>query len=146
MLCKLELNIMKMTAERDYAEEQERLNELAMEKFRQTKENTIAYCENELNEVFKTKAQTGKALIVQEEFVLEKDRIGNSVAYPLKLGDCTYADGRLSYIPNRKKMFNLETMESYLKSHCFSINYEEGTYYSYGLGRQKSTIMIISAE
>ena len=147
MFNKLELNIMKTIAKREYTTEaRERLNKLADEEFQQIKQNTIDYCENELNEVFDIIAQTKGDLIVKVEFALKKDRTGNTIAYPLKLGDCTYANGRLSYVPDKKQKFDLKTMEFHLKKYCFSITYEESTYYSYGLGRQKSTIMIISAE
>ena len=146
MLCKLELNSIKMIAEREYVEEQKRLDEIAKEKFQRIKEATISYCENELNEIFLKKAEKREPLTFSKKFHLEKDRIGNTLAYSIKLDNHTYANGEFSYRPDEKQIFDLRTMESYLKGYCFSIDYEDSSYRQYGLGYLKSTTMIISAE
>ena len=146
MLCKLELKSIKMIAEREYMEEQRKLDEIAKEKFQRIKENTISYCENELNEIFRRKAEKIEPLTFTKKFHLEKDRLGNILAYPLKLENCKYANGDLSYCADAKQIFDLKTMESHLKAHCFSVDYEDSFYKQYGFGDRKSKTMIISAE
>ena len=146
MLCKLELKTIKMIAEREYMEEQRKLDEIAKEKFQRIKENTISYCENELNEIFRRKAEKIEPLTFTKKFHLEKDRLGNILAYPLKLENCKYANGDLSYCADAKQIFDLKTMESHLKAHCFSVDYEDSFYKQYGFGDRKSKTMIISAE
>ena len=146
MLCKLELKSIKMIAEREYAEEQRKLDEIAKEKFQHIKEETIAYCENKLNEIFLKKAENIEPLTFTKKFHLEKDRLGNILAYSLKLENCTYANGDESYHPDEKQIFDLKTMESHLKAHCFSIDYEDSFYKQYGFGNRKSKTMVISAE
>ena len=146
MLCKLELKSIKMIAEREYAEKQRKLDEIAKEKLQHIKEETIAYCENELNEIFLKKAENIEPLTFTKKFHLEKDRLGNILAYSLKLENCTYANGDESYRPDEKQIFDLSTMESHLKAHCFSIDYEDSFYKQYGFGDRKSKTMIISAE
>ncbi len=146
MLCKLELNVIKTIAEKEYAEEQKRLDNIAKEKFQHIKEETISYCENELNEIFLKKAENRESLTFTQKFHLEKDRIGNIIAYALKLDNWTYSNGDFSWRPDEKQVFDLKTMESYLKGHCFSIDYEDSTYRRYGRGSLKSTTIIINAE
>lgn len=146
MLCKLELKSIKMIAEREYAEEQRKLDEIAKEKFQHIKEETISYCENELNEIFLRKAENIEPLTFTKKFHLEKDRLGNILAYSLKLENCTYANGDESYRPDEKQIFDLKTMESHLKAHCFSIDYEDSFYKQYGFGNRKSKTIVISAE
>ena len=146
MLCKLELKSIKMIAEREYMEEQRKLDEIAKEKFQRIKEETISYCENELNEIFLNKAENRELLVFTKRFHLEKDRLGNILAYPLKLENCKYANGDLSYCADAKQIFDLKTMESHLKAHCFSVDYEDSFYKQYGFGDRKSKTMIISAE
>ena len=135
-----------MIAEREYAEEQRKLDEIAKEKFQHIKEETISYCENELNEIFLRKAENIEPLTFTKKFHLEKDRLGNILAYSLKLENCTYANGDESYRPDEKQIFDLKTMESHLKAHCFSIDYEDSFYKQYGFGNRKSKTMVISAE
>ena len=146
MLCKLELKSIKMIAEREYVEEQRKLDEIAKKKFQHIKEETISYCENELNEIFIKKAENMEPLTFTKKFHLEKDRLGNILAYSLKLENCTYANGDESYRPDEKQIFDLKTMESHLKAHCFSIDYEDSFYKQYGFGNRRSKTMIISAE
>ena len=146
MLCKLELKSIKMIAEREYEEEQRKLDEIAKKKFQHIKEETISYCENELNEIFLKKAENIEPLTFTKKFHLEKDRLGNILAYSLKLENCTYANGDESYRPDEKQIFDLKTMESHLKAHCFSIDYEDSFYKQYGFGNRKSKTMVISAE
>ena len=146
MFCKLELKSIKMIAEREYAEEQRKLDEIAKKKFQHIKEETVSYCENELNEIFIKKAENIEPLTFAKKFHLEKDRLGNILAYSLKLENCTYANGDESYRPDEKQIFDLKTMESHLKAHCFSIDYEDSFYKQYGFGNRKSKTMIISAE
>ena len=146
MLCKLELKSIKMIAEREYKEEQRKLDEIAKKKFQHIKEETISYCENELNEIFIKKAENIEPLTFTKKFHLEKDRLGNILAYSLKLENCTYANGDESYRPDEKQIFDLKTMESHLKAHCFSIDYEDSFYKQYGFGNRRSRTMIISAE
>ena len=146
MLCKLELKSIKMIAEREYAEEQRKLDEIAKKKFQHIKEETISYCENELNEIFLKKAENIEPLTFTKKFHLEKDRLENILAYSLKLENCTYANGDESYRPDEKQIFDLKTMESHLKAHCFSIDYEDSFYKQYGFGNRKSKTMVISAE
>ena len=146
MLCKLELKSIKMIAEREYEEEQRKLDEIAKKKFQHIKEETISYCENELNEIFLKKAENIEPLTFTKKFHLEKDRLGNILAYSLKLENCTYANGDESYRPDGKQIFDLKTMESHLKAHCFSIDYEDSFYKQYGFGNRKSKTMVISAE
>lgn len=146
MLCKLELKSIKMIAEREYAEEQRKLDEIAKKKFQHIKEETVSYCENELNEIFLKKAENIEPLTFTKKFHLEKDRLGNILAYSLKLENCTYANGDESYRPDEKQIFDLKTMESHLKAHCFSIDYEDSFYKQYGFGNRKSKTMVISAE
>ena len=146
MLCKLELKSIKMIAEREYAEEQRKLDEIAKKKFQHIKEETVSYCENELNEIFLKKAENIEPLTFTKKFHLEKDRLGNILAYSLKLENCTYANGDESYRPDEKQIFDLKTMESHLKAHCFSIDYEDSFYKQYGFGNRKSKTIVISAE
>jgi hypothetical protein len=146
MLCKLELNVIKTMAEKEYAEEQKRLDGIAQENFQHIKEETISYCENELNKIFREKAEKREVLTFTKKFHLEKDRIGNTLAYGLSLDGYRYADGDFSWRPDEKEVFDLKTMEAYLKEHCFSIDYEDSTYRRYGLGYLESTTMTISAE
>ena len=146
MLCKLELKSIKMIAEREYAEEQRKLDEIAKEKFQHIKEETISYCENELNGIFLKKAENIEPLTFTKKFHLEKDRLGNILAYSLKLENYKYANGDLSYCADAKQIFDLSTMESHLKAHCFSVDYEDSFYKQYGFGDRKSKTMIISAE
>ena len=146
MLCKLELNAIKMMAEKEYEKEQKRLDEIAKEKFQHIKEETISYCENELNEIFLKKAEKRETLAFTQKFHLKEDRLGNTLAYALKLENCTYADGGFSYCPDEKHIYDLKTMESHLKNHCFSVDYKDSNYMQYGRGCQKSTTINISAE
>ena len=146
MLCKLELQSIRMEAERKYAEEQRKLDEIAKEKFQHIKENTISYCENELNEIFLKKAENIELLTFTKKFHLEEDRLGNILAYSLKLENYTYANGDSSYCPDKNHIFDLKTMESHLKAHGFSVNYEDSAYKQYGLGYQKGIEIIIHAE
>ena len=135
-----------MIAEREYAEEQRKLDEIAKKKFQHIKEETVSYCENELNEIFLKKAENIEPLTFTKKFHLEKDRLGNILAYSLKLENCTYANGDESYRPDEKQIFDLKTMESHLKAHCFSIDYEDSFYKQYGFGNRKSKTIVISAE
>ena len=131
MLCKLELKSIKMIAEREYAEEQRKLDEIAKKKFQHIKEETVSYCENELNEIFLKKAENIEPLTFTKKFHLEKDRLGNILAYSLKLENYKYANGDLSYCADAKQIFDLKTMESHLKAHCFSIDDEDSFYKQY---------------
>ena len=146
MLSKLELNSIRMKVEREYEEEQRRLDEIAREQFQHIKEETIAYCENELNEIFLKKAENREVLQFTKRFHLEKDRIGNTLAYPLQIEDYIFDNGDSSYRPDKKHIFDLETMESHLKAHYFTVIYEENPYKQYGVGYQKGIDMIIHAE
>lgn len=146
MLCKLELKSMKMKAEKEQAEEQRKLDEIASLKFENIKERTISYCNTILNTEMKERAKAMESLCVRIKFAISIDRLGNRIACTLVPEVQRYANGDFSYRPNPDEPFDLDTMVTFLQKHCFSVELKKSFYNRYGLGSQDCLEMIIDAE
>lgn len=146
MLCKLELNKIKINAIKDYEEEQRKLDEIAKTKFENIKERTISYCNTILNTEMKKLAETRSTLCVKMKFAVSTDRLGNKIACTLISERQRYANGDFSYRPNPDEPFDLDTMIIFLNKHCFSVDLKKSFYNRYGFGSQECLEMTIDAE
>lgn len=146
MLCRLELNKIKIDAIKDYEEEQRELDEIAKTKFENIKERTISYCNTILNTEMKKLAEARCTLCVKMKFAVSTDRLGNKIACALISEQQKYANGNFSYRPNPDEPFDLDTMITFLNKHCFSVDLRKSFYNRYGFGSQECLEMIIDAE
>lgn len=146
MLCRLELNKIKLNAQQEYDKEQKRLDEIAETKIKNIKERTISYCNTILNTEMKELAEARNSLCIRIKFAISTDRLGNKIACTLITEQQRYANGDFSYRPNPDEPFDLNTMMNFLNEHCFTVSLRKSFYNRYGFGTQDCLEMIIDAD
>lgn len=146
MMCAREMNGFKQVA--DFYNEIERAKEIAKEQEREErrKELSIAYCETEILELLKSAAKRGHRIIDITLGKVRRDSTWKNDYYSLiKKEKKHYANGKSSYcIDTNCFGFNLDTIISYLREHCYSVKVVETCYNEYGRGRQPAVMLIIS--
>lgn len=134
MKCALEILAMRELAEQNYAAEQARLDEECRIQHMGIIEDTFSYCENVIGPTFEKQALRRETPMYRLKGVIEKDRIGNKIFYPLTVESKKYANGENSYSPNHRSPLDVVSLHNYLKNYCFTVEFEESTYKQFGRG------------
>lgn len=144
MKCALEIVAMKELAETNYRIEQERLDEECRIKHMSIIEDTFNYCEEVIGPKLEKCALNREVPKFILEGVIEKDRVGNKIFYPLVAERQKYANGDRSYCPCYSKSIDVVSLINYLKNYCFTVKFEESTYKRYGWGECHSHLLTVT--
>lgn len=109
-------------------------------------ENTIDFCENELNNILLERASKGWSICHSFQASLEQDYLGNYILKPLHFDGITYADGTKSLVRtfNSKNWYLVDTLKEILTNYGYTISFKEDTYKHYGSGSRNCVIVTIS--
>lgn len=143
MLCAAELLTLRKEAEKEYQEEQIKLDVKCALEFVEAVKNTYKLCEDIINQDLQAKARERMDLKVEYLIVKAKDRLGNELFKMVRPERRRYANGKVSLSPSGD-FYSVKELENFLASHCYKISYKETTYKNYGLGTCYCEKMIIS--
>lgn len=135
MKCAMEIMMMKENAEKIYAAEQARLDEMCRINHVQIIAATITFCEEVIGAEFEKLANSRRDVYHCTRGVIEQDRLGNEIFHPLcKEVGCRYANGEDSYSPNYNIAYDVATLNAYLSQYCYTVNWSTAIYKKYGSG------------
>ena len=111
----------------------------AIKEYYDAAENTIDFCENELNNILLEKASSGQPIRYYFKASLTKDYLGNDILQPLYLDGGIYKDGTksLSRAFSSKEWYSVDTLKEILNTYGYTIAFRKDTYKSYGLGSRE---------
>lgn len=144
MNCALEIMKIKEIAETEYQNEQARLDYERRCELIKITDNTIQFCENEINSKL---VECAKNRCVPEFTIkgnIFTDRIGTKIFSPLILECTKYANGTPSYIINTSKEYNVEVLTEYLERYCFNVEWKKINYKTYGSGSHTGYELIVT--
>ncbi len=144
MLCAMELLQVKERAEKEYQEEQARLEmECAVELVKAV-ERTIRFCEEVIGKELEDKAKERKAIVAEYEVLNFTDRLNNEMFKLLEVNR-RYSNGEPSKAPAGEK-YSLTALKEYLEAHCLKVEVKKFWFKHYGAGEQRGTKIIVSIE
>lgn len=147
MKCVAEILAIRASAEVAYQEEQKRLDEQAKVNHVKRIEQTIAFCETKVNDIFVQKAEKrSNDLKYVLKCKIDTDRLGNKMILPLESEGALYADGTFSYRASETIEYDYKTFFEYLEQFCYKVTEEECVYCTYGSGTRKGTALTVSLE
>ena len=147
MKCVAEILAIRASAEVAYQEGQKRLDEQAKVDHVKRIEQTIAFCETDVNDIFVQKAEKrSNDLKYVLKCKIDTDRLGNKMILPLESEGALYADGTFSYRASETIEYDYKTFFEYLEQFCYKVTEEEYFYRNYGSGERQGAEIIVSLE
>lgn len=134
MNCAAELIVMKEIAENEYRAEEKRRDMEAVQNHRKVVEDTIQFCETEINDCFVNLAKQRENLAVKMKLCPVLNHLNYEHVQVLKK-DHPVKD-RENHVP-AGNVYDLPTLKEYLEKHCFVVEAADGIFYRYGLGTLK---------
>ena len=118
--------------------------EAAKSAFAQAVQNTVQFCDTTLDEALTKAAQSDAKLIYATyKFREETDKLGNIILHPVVWRGDTYADGRKSYVCDRKVSYSKAAFEQYLADNCLTVSWGRSGYDCWGCGYVSATEMCV---
>ena len=142
MKCALELKILKKEAIINWLNEEAKKDEQARNKYKIACEDTIAFCENQIDNALTQKALNRHKIKSSWKIEMSKDRVDNQLFQLIERDGRKYANGKDSYCAYGK-YYSWETLVNYLKANCLEIRLEDDSYDWYGFGTRKCFTMEI---
>lgn len=144
MNCALEIMKIKEIAETEYQNEQARLDYERRCELVKITNNTIQFCENEINSKLVECAKNRYTPKFTMKGSISTDRIGTKIFSPLILQWTKYADGSPSYIINTLIEYDVEVLTEYLERYCFNVKWQKISYKNYGTGSHTGYELIVT--